>query len=175
MGTILGLVLFSAILFFGFVLLGIFRTGLLPSYSAYSEYWEKAVPMNNMNMWSIITIAAAFLICPGLLELGVASVWQFLGFLVPVYLIMVALTPDWYKDKKQYLWHCIAAALCATGAFLWCLLVMHAGRILIGVGVFIITLVLLTGTLKESYVFWLEMFMFISVYLITILSLLALL
>ena len=155
----------SALLLFGFIGLGVSRFGLLPSYSAYGPMWGKAVPMNNTNLWSMVTIAAAFLICPVLIELGVASMWQFLGFLVPVYLIAVALTPDYETDRTQGIIHLTAALLCGFGAFAWLLLVLNAWKVLVGVGAIIFAISVFGGTIRESYVFWLEMFMFVSVYL----------
>ena len=40
------------------------KFGLAPSYSAYNPMWDKAVPINNMHLWSIITfaIAATFMV-----------------------------------------------------------------------------------------------------------------
>ena len=73
--------LISTLALFSFIGAGIIRFGLLRSYSSYSSKWGEAVPMNNMNLWSIVTFVAAFMLCPALLELGTASLWQFLGFL----------------------------------------------------------------------------------------------
>lgn len=162
----------SAFLLFTFISAGIIRFGLLPSYSSYSAKWGKAVPINNLNIWSVVTIVAAFLLCPPLLQLGVGSVWQFLGFLVPVYLIVVALTPDWETSRTQRIVHSLFALLCATGGILWLVLIVNAWKLLAGVLVFILTLALLTGTMKSSVVFWGEMILFISVYLVVLLAIL---
>ena len=172
MGTIIGFSIFSALLLFGFMAAGVVRFGLQPSYSDYSRFWENAVPINNMNLWSIVTCVAAFLICPALLELGTASIWQFLGFLVPVYLIVVTLTPDWYKNRKQFIVHTISAILCSIGAFLWCLFVMEAWVVLLLVAAFIFIVAIASGTGRSSLVFWLELFMFLSVYIVVFLALL---
>ena len=42
------------------------KFGLAPSYSAYNPMWDKAVPIDNMHLWSIITfvIAATFISAP---------------------------------------------------------------------------------------------------------------
>ena len=162
----------SAIMLFGFIGLGVLRFGLLGSYSAYSSKWGAAVPMNNMNLWTIVTLVAAFLLCPALLELGAASPLQFLGFLTPVYLIVVSLTPDWQTDRTQYVVHMVFAALCFAGGLAWMLLVMRGFGILCGVAAFILALALLSGTQRSSAVFWTEMFMFASVYLAVLLAVL---
>ena len=164
--------LLSTLLLFGFIILGVGRFGLLGSYSAYSSKWGKAVPMNNMNLWTMVTLVAAFALCPALLEIGAASALQFLGFLTPVYLIVVSLTPDWQTDRTQYIIHMVFAALCFAGGLAWMLLVMRGFGILCGVAAFVLTLALLSGTQRSSAVFWTEMLMFASVYLAVLLAVL---
>lgn len=172
MSPILFFSITSAVLLFGFIITGIIRFGFLNSYSGYSSKWGEAVPMNNMNLWSIVTIVAAFLIMPGLLEVGALSMWQFLGFLVPVYLIVVALTPDWMTDQGQWKVHVSFALLCMLCGLTWIFLVAKTPLIFSTLLVFILTLGLLSGTLKRALVFWIELLLFLSVYLIVILLLL---
>ena len=164
--------LMSILALFSFIGAGVVRFGLLPSYSSYSSKWGKAVPMNNMNLWSMVTFVAAFLLCPALLELGAASMWQFLGFLTPVYLITVSLTPEWETDRRQYIVHMIAAALCAVGGLGWLVIVMRSLKVLACVMAFIATMALFSGTAKSCWLFWAEMFMFVSVYATILLTIL---
>jgi hypothetical protein len=172
MSPILFFSITSAVLLFGFIITGIIRFGFLNSYSGYSSKWGEAVPMNNMNLWSIVTIVAAFLIMPGLLEVGALSMWQFLGFLVPVYLIVVALTPDWMTDQGQRKVHVSFALLCMLCGLTWIFLVAKTPLIFSTLLVFILTLGLLSGTLKRALIFWIELLLFLSVYLVVILLLL---
>jgi len=160
----------STLLLFGFIFAGVARFGLLPSYSDYAPFWGKAVPINNMNLWSVVTLVSAFLLCPALLELGTASAFQFLGFLVPLHLIVVSLTPRWKTDRRQCIIHFISAGLCALGGLLWLTLVMDAWRLLAIVGTFVLTLALFSGSLRSSAVFWGEMMMFLSVFLTVLLA-----
>lgn len=160
----------SALLLFGVICWGVMRFGLLPSYSDYSKRWAKAVPMNNMNLWSVVTAVAALLLTPGLLELGVLSSWQFLGFLTPVYLICVALTPEWKTNPVQRKFHFLFAGLCAIAGLAWLLLVMHAYWVFGIVFIFFVTMAMLTGTIRTSWVFWAEMIMFMSVYLVILMT-----
>lgn len=155
----------STVILFSFISLGVIRFGLLPSYSSYSEKWGEAVPMNNMNLWSVVTFIASFLLCPVMIQLAVGSAWQFLGFLTPVYLMAVSLTPDWYKDKKLHIIHTVAALLCVAGSSIWMILIMHALKIIAISAVLFLTTALFTGTVKSSAVFWLEMWLFVSTYL----------
>ena len=162
----------SAILLFGFIITGVVCFGLQPSYSAYSSLWGKAVPMNNMNLWSVITLVAAFLLCPPLLELGVGSLWQFLGFLTPVYLIVVSLTPEWEINKTQHIIHMLFAILCVLGGLGWLVFIMHAYKALAIAMAFTAAMALFSGTARTSAVFWGEMLMFLSVYLTVFFALL---
>ena len=97
----------SFVLFSGFVILGEVVFGQLPSYSAYSTKWKVKVPLNSMNLWSLVTLIVAFLLMLSMLEIGDGSYLQFLGFFAPLYLICVCLTPDWETNSKQHKFHLI--------------------------------------------------------------------
>ena len=154
----------SLVLFAGFILLGIKKFGLLDSYSAYSSKWNQAVPINNMNLWSIVTILAAGLLCPCIIETGIGNPWQFLGFLTPVYLITVACTPNWETNKKEHIIHSTVAIFCAIAALLWIILIRKQFYIALISTIVFILLGLFTKTFKRAYTFWGEMAMFSMVY-----------
>lgn len=160
----------SAVILFSFISIGVIKFGLQNSYSAYSIKWGNAVPINNMNLWSIITIVAAFLLCPVMIELATGSLLQFLSFLTPVYLIITALTPDWYVSNEIFRVHAISALLCMCGSLTWMIAIMHAIKVVSVVAIFYMTIALLTGTWKTSYIFWIEMWLFVSVYVTVLLA-----
>ena len=160
----------SAILLFGFILSGVAKFGLQHSYSAYAQKWAVEKPLNNANMWSIVTILAAFFVCPILIEFGAGLSWQFLGFLTPVYLIIIGLTPEFETKPVQFWIHFIFSVLCFFGGLGWLFFIMHAGKLVGGVIVFVLTMALMTGTFKTSAVFWTEMVLFLSVYLAVMLA-----
>lgn len=164
--------IFSAFILFSFISIGVIKFGLQNSYSAYSAKWGNAVPINNMNLWSIVTFVAAFLLCPAMLELATGSLLQFLGFLTPVYLIIVSLTPNWNEGGKVFAIHAIFAILCMVGSLIWSIAIMHAAKVVAIIGIFYLTIALLTGTYKTSAVFWLEMWLFVSTYLIVLMAIL---
>ena len=155
---------------FSFISSGVIRFGLQNSYSGYSIKWGEAVPMNSMNLWSVVTTVAAFLLCPVLLELTAGSALQFLSFLTPIYLIITALTPDWYVSKKVFRVHAIAALLCMCGSLTWLIAIMRVIKVVAVVAIFYMTIALLTGTWKTSYIFWIEMWLFVSVYVTVLLA-----
>ena len=157
--------LLSLAIFGGFILLGVRKFGMLPSYSAYSSKWAETVPIHNANLWSIITTVVALLLAPVLIEQGEGNPWQCLGFFAPLYLIVVAFTPRWETDEKQKRVHVVGAVLCAVLAVLWIILLRHQWW------PFPLSLLAAwcvahsTDTVRESSVFWLEMTLFTSVYI----------
>lgn len=107
-----------------------------------------------------------------MLELAAGSLLQFLGFLTPVYLIIVSLTPNWNEGGKVFAIHAIFAILCMIGSLVWSIAIMHAVKAVAIIGIFYLTIALLTGTYKTSAVFWIEMWLFVSTYLIVLMAIL---
>lgn len=157
--TLLSLVIFAV-----FIIIGIRKFGLLGSYSAYSSKWTEAVPLHNVNIWSIVTVIVAMLLAPALIEQGEGNPWQCLGFFAPIYLIVVAMTPRWETDKKQKCVHVIGAALCALIALLWLALVRHQLWLPVVTALAAWCAGYATVTAKKSLVFWAEMAAFSAVY-----------
>ena len=91
----------SAMLFFGFVILGGIKYGLLDCYSAYAAKWQEFYP--KLNIWSVVTFISAFLMMPVILEQSKDNPWQFLGFLAPVSLFFVAGSPRYASETFQWL------------------------------------------------------------------------
>ena len=154
----------SLVLFAGFVLLGIWKFGLLPSYSAYADKWAVAVPINHANLWSIVTMIVALLMAIPMIHIGENNPWQFLGFATPVYLGVVACTPNWAHSIKQHIIHSVGAFLCAGVAVCWLILVRRQLPIAVFSLLGALALALATKSLKKSYTFWAEMAMFAAVY-----------
>lgn len=165
----------SIVLMLGFVSLGVRKFGLLTSYSAYNVEWDKAVPMHNVHLWSIVTFVIAFLFMPATIELGSHNPWQFLGFFAPLYLFIVAIFPiteekpdmneyerkEW---KRKRIIHVTGAIGCAVAIVLWVILVCKLWWVCLIALAVVIGLGLATKTIKTSYVFWGEMALFISGY-----------
>lgn len=155
----------SAIILFGFIFAGVVRWGLLPSYSDYSSKWGEVLPIQNLNLWGIVTFIAAALLMPVMIELGENNILQFLGFFTPVYLMCVSFTPNWKTDKTEGKLHPIFAYACAAAAFAWILFIAHTWYVLLGTVLFVLGTALLSLTLKSAKTFWLEMVMFVGTFL----------
>lgn len=159
--------LLSLLLFLVFNLLTIRKHGLLPSYSAtYYKWWK----CPTISAFSVITFLVAFFLMPAMIEQGEDNCLQFLGFFAPIYLIIVAISPDFEADRKTYLVHSGAAVVCALCSFAWIIFVRHLWWVLL-VGIAAsLGLAFVTKTVKASKTFWLEMVMFISVYIALIIG-----
>lgn len=146
-----------------FIGLGVCLFGLLRSYSAYAAKWTEELPLHNVHVWSLVTIVAAFLMVPPMIDAGEGNPLQFLGFFAPLYLILVGLTPEWETSKGQHRVHMAGAIVCALCAFAWLVLVRHLWYIVL---IFALIFAGIAYLLKrfDAYVFWGEMIMFTSVY-----------
>ena len=165
----------SLLIIAGFVALSIRKFGMQRSYSAFAPKWSEAVPIKNMNLWSIVTVVVTFLFVFGSIERGTDSPWQFLGFFMSVFLIIVALDPllepkpddtDAEKKRKHTLLivHTVAALLCAAAVILWTILVCHRWWLYPVAFALMAFQGFASKTLKSSFVFWAEMALFVSGY-----------
>ena len=155
-------------LYYSFVCVGIRLFGMQKSYSSFAHLWKEKVPIHNMNLWSIVTMVTAMLLVPVYIELGAGTAWQFLGFLAPVWLGVVACTPDYLTNKTQRLVHIIATCFCATGFFAYAIFVLGAWPVILLSLLMMLYLAITSSTLKEDYIFWGEMVLLFSAFVIPI-------
>ena len=157
----------AMVLLGGFIGLSVWRFGLLKSYSAYARKWKEFIPMRNANVWSIVTVIVAILMMPALIERAAGSPLQFFGFLAPVYLIAVAMTPDYQTNHKQMLVHRLMTICCAVGFIvyvyfglrLWFVLLICLAACYFLIG-------LPTRSIKTSYILWAECAMFSAAFVV---------
>lgn len=156
------LTLISATIFFGFIIFSICKFGIQSSYSAYATRWLEVY--TDESIWSYVTMIAVLLLIPPLIESGDGSVLQFLGFLSPVYLGIVALTPRWEFYKKEHIVHSVFAGLCAITSILWSGFVVYTGVYIFFITGLMVLLGVITETLFKAFTFWAEMIAFVSIY-----------
>jgi hypothetical protein len=158
------LTIISFLLLAGFIVLSCaLFYGIPGSYSAFSAEWRTMCP--KLNVWSVVTALAAFGMVPPMIGAGEGFSLQCLGFFAPLYLVIVALTPEWDIKPKQHVVHTVGAIICAVLAFAWLLFIRGhwwVAVICLAAG---IAAGVLTRTLRASLVFWGEAVMFSSVYL----------
>lgn len=168
--TILGLAVYAV-----FVVLSVMKFGWQRSYSYYAHYWTEKYPINReTHLWSIVTVVVALCLVPPMIELGKGNVLQLLGFFAPVYLAVVAFTPEYLaqpgddektkaKRKRQRFVHFLGAGLCAVETILWLFLV---AKVWWAVGITFLAAwcaAFATKTETESYTLWGECAMFAAV------------
>ena len=154
----------SLAIFAGWLALSIHKFGWLSSYSAYAAKWNEALKINGAHIWSIVTVVVAILLAFSTIEAGDESPLQFLGFFAPIYLIVVALTPEYEEKPNQRIIHNVGATLCVICTILW---LVFALRVWYSLPIAIALCGLaayLTKTLKSSYGLWLEIAVFVAVY-----------
>lgn len=157
--TILALVIFV-----GFVTFSVVKFGWLRSYSAYAAKWTEAVPINaQTHLWSIVTVIVALLMACGMLEQGEGHPLQFLGFFAPVYLAIVAFTPEYETNRQQRIIHYIGTILCAAASVAWLWFAGPQGTIFFSL-IAAWLLGILTRSINSSLIFWAEMAMFGAVF-----------
>ena len=159
--------LLSMILFFGFNIVGLKKFGLLNCYSAYGEKWAPISPAN-LNIWSLITIAAALLLIPPMLASAAGNPLQFVAFFAPLYLILVGLTPDYKETNKKNAIHPIGAWGCVTGILIWLFLIVQQWVVILPVFILMMVIGFGTRTFEENYLYYLEMGMYLATYLVLI-------
>lgn len=168
MGSLICTIL-SMIILVGFNVISIKKFGLLDCYSAYGAKWgdwEKEHSFTNgLNLWSLITFLSAALLIPPMLLSSVGNPWQFLCFFAPVYLFLVAFTPYYSRSKVDNLIHQIGSWTCVVFILIWLIFIVHRWFILVPVTISTMVVGFGTNTFKESLIYYLEVIMYISVYL----------
>lgn len=156
----------ALIIFVGFVILGIIKFGWQRSYSAFASKWTEAVPIDDhTHLWSIVTMVVAFLMAIPMIGSGEGSPWQFLGFFAPVYLGVVALTPEYETNKRQKVIHIVGTAVCALATLFWLGLVVGDWKVLVLSFIAAYIVAIVTKTIERSLLFWSEMAMFAAVFI----------
>ena len=115
-------------------------------------------------MFPTMIVLLCILLIPCWLTLSEGSNFQFLSFLAPAALMFVGFTPV-FNDADMYKTiHNVAAYSCAVFAMLWIILVTPFWYIILIVLGIISVIAVLTKTVKSSYIYWLEMVAFISLF-----------
>lgn len=157
----------SLIILGGFIVISVRLFGLQKSYSSYAARWKEKYPIKNMNLWSIVTIVVAFLQLIPMITSLEGSMIQFVAFLVPCYLVAVALTPNYQEDRRQKIWHYIFTALCASGFIVYVAAGLHLWWLTPAViAYFFFFYAFPSRTIITSAVLWLECALFATAHIV---------
>lgn len=165
----LTLTLLSMLLLGTFIGVSIYLWGIPDSYSALASKWSEKLPINHLHFWSIITIAAAFFLMPVMIDQADENVLQVLGFFAPLYLMVVGCTPTWESNRKEHIIHTVGAAICAGCALAWLVLIRELIAVVV-ISAALMTILAIRTKSGKCYTFWLEMVMFVSVYVATFIN-----
>jgi hypothetical protein len=112
----------------------------------------------------IMMIGMAFLLLPAWLEISVGSPFQFLSFLAAAGIMFTGAAPAFMLNSMQNVIHTTGAICAAIFALLWVILVSKLWWIiLIWLAILVLTM-LVTKTIKSSYIYWLETVAFMSTF-----------
>lgn len=110
-------------------------------------------------------IATSLLLAAPMIALGKGNIWQFTGFLTPACLMFVGVAADFKNRKLVDRWvHPLCAIICAISSIIWLLYIVKMPIFLLTSFIICSIIAFVTGTLKKSYVFWLEMACFLSIF-----------
>lgn len=149
-----------------FLCVSIRKFGLRRSYSSFAPYWKEEVKIHNVNLWSLVTIVSAILLAFGMIEVGSGSNFQFLGFLTPVYLVVVALTPEYQTNIGQRIAHLLFTYLCVIGFLLYLCFVLRLGTLLIAPAIVFLAIGFASQSLRVCGILWLEQVLFLTAFLV---------
>lgn len=166
-----GLTILSLLVLGGFIAWSIALWGIPESYSALAAKWTERCPINHFHVWSLVTIAAALFIVPPMIDVATGDPLQCLGFFAPLYLVAVGCTPTWESSRREHVIHSVAAGICAACALAWMLFVLGLVVVVVICAAGATIAAVNTRTLGRCVTFWLEVVMFVSVYVSLLITL----
>lgn len=112
----------------------------------------------------VMTIMAITLI-PSWLELLEGSNWQFMAFLGPIAIIFMSFAPNFKTDKFERTIHIVSALISAILSLLVTILTRQDYYIILIIcSIVIFSVAVMSRSIKSSYLFWLEIIIFLTTY-----------
>lgn len=98
------------------------------------------------------------------------SPWQFTGFLCPTAIFFMCAAPDFKKFGLIYKVHSMGSYIGALIAILSIIFIFNSWQVLLLVLLGIILMVLGSKTWKRCYIYWIELWIFLSVFVVLLLK-----
>lgn len=112
----------------------------------------------------IMMISTAFLLLPAWLEISALSSLQFLAFLAAAGILFVGAAPAFKSSNLENTVHMTSAIVAAIFAILWVVLVSKLWWVILVWSAITGLIMLVTKTVKSSYIYWLETIAFMSTF-----------
>ena len=110
-------------------------------------------------------IVTSLLLAAPMIALGKESIWQFTGFLAPACLMFTGVAADFKNKELIDRWvHPLCAVICAISSIVWICCIAEMPLFLLTSFIICGIMALVTRTVKKSYIFWLEMSCFLSIF-----------
>lgn len=160
--TIFTCIAISIFILYITISLCIFKT--IPSSLSNTYYMYKEKKEWLKYLFPIMMFLTSGFLLPAWLEATEGSVWQFLSFLTCASIMFVGAVPNFKNANIESKIHEISAICAAVFSILWSVIVVGSWAFIIMWLLYFIVIALLTNTLKKSYIFWLEMSAFMSLF-----------
>lgn len=112
----------------------------------------------------IMMISTAFLLLPAWLEISALGSLQFLAFLAAAGIMFVGAAPAFKSSDLENTVHMTSAIVAAIFALLWVVLVSKLWWVILIWLAILGLIMLVTKTVKSSYIYWLETIAFMSTF-----------
>ena len=109
-------------------------------------------------------ISMAFLLLPAWLEISALGSLQFLAFLAAAGIMFVGAAPAFKSSDLENTVHMTSAIIAAIFAILWVVLVSKLWWVILVWLAVLGLIMLVTKTVKSSYIYWLETIAFMSTF-----------
>lgn len=152
---------FAIYLMYNFAALSIF--GVPRSLSNTFYLYQERTPWQRF-LFPAMMVSMAFLLMPAWIELSATSPFQFTAFLGAAGIVFTGAAPAFNSSKMENRVHTISAIFAAVFSLLWIILVAKIWWFIVAWAVLVLSVSLLTKTLKTSYVYWLETIAFLSTF-----------
>jgi hypothetical protein len=159
------LTIISFSIFILYLVASLFIFGDIPASLSDTYYMLKSKREWMKWLFPLMIYSISGLLMPAWLDATEGGNLQFLSFLTCASLLLVGSAPNFKRVGAENKIHYISAIVSAVCAMLWCLLVTHTWYVIVSCVVLMLLFAISTSTLRKSYIFWLEMIAFASLYM----------
>ena len=155
-------ILIAALLYVAYNAISLAYFGVPQSLSMTYYLWKEKANIGYLFPCMMYMVVA--LMMPAWIGMSEGSNWQFLAFLAPASIAFVGTAPAFLSSDLENKVHSISAILAAICSLAWVCIVTPYWWSIIAFTTIVALPIMLTKTLKSSYVYWLETIAFASTF-----------